>query len=158
MKFIEISKEGLGKKKGTLDEIDYKILELLSENPRATYAEIASKVQLSRDGVKYRILRMINSKLILGFELKLDLKQLGFTQRCILYIAFANLTLALEREFEQYIAKNSFVQSWYKIVGNWDYSVVLFAKDNTHLDSIVREFREKFSNEIKGIEVVPIVD
>ena len=55
-----------------IDETDLKILEILKENGRASYSEIAGEVHLSRVAVRDRILHMIESGLIVGFTVKIS--------------------------------------------------------------------------------------
>jgi Lrp/AsnC family leucine-responsive transcriptional regulator len=49
---------------GTLDEIDSKIVEMLSENGRMTDTEIAKKVGLSKTSVRLRKLKLLKSEKI----------------------------------------------------------------------------------------------
>jgi len=58
-------------------EIDDKILNYLSENARATYREIAEKLNISESTVRNRILKLIKNKTIEKFSVKLDLEKLG---------------------------------------------------------------------------------
>jgi len=80
VKFSEIRKKyhcSTQLKLSGLDETDVDILAELDSNSRATYAELAIKVGLSRDGVKYRIARMEKKGVILDFSVEVNLKSLG---------------------------------------------------------------------------------
>lgn len=54
-----------------IDEVDNQILELLKENARYSYSEIADKVGLSRVAIKNRITDMEDIGLIQGYQVKI---------------------------------------------------------------------------------------
>lgn len=58
-----------------IDETDNKILELLTENARYSYSEIAEKVGISRVAIKNRITEMEEIGLIQGYQVKLEPKK-----------------------------------------------------------------------------------
>lgn len=55
-----------------IDEIDNIILDLLMENARYSYSEIAEKVGISRVAIKNRITEMEDIGLIQGYQVKLE--------------------------------------------------------------------------------------
>jgi DNA-binding Lrp family transcriptional regulator len=59
-----------------LDETDMTILEMLSENARASYSEIGDTVDLSAPAVSDRVSRLQEAGVIQGFTLDLDRSQL----------------------------------------------------------------------------------
>lgn len=59
-----------------LDETDLTILELLTENARAAYSDIAEAVELSAPAVSDRVDRLEEAGVIRGFTLDLDRSQL----------------------------------------------------------------------------------
>jgi DNA-binding Lrp family transcriptional regulator len=61
-----------------LDKKDLKILSLLVENVRMPLTKIASKVQLSRASVEYRIRKMKENELIVGSRTVINLQKLGY--------------------------------------------------------------------------------
>ena len=71
-----------------LDEIDYKVLDLLIDNSRIPYTDIAKKLLISAGTVHVRIKKMEDAGIISGSSLKLDYKKLGFT-----FIAYIGIFL-----------------------------------------------------------------
>ncbi|MFA6530141.1 MAG: AsnC family transcriptional regulator [Candidatus Micrarchaeia archaeon] len=61
------------------DEMDDKILAILSENARKPYVEIANDLKLSAAQVHYKIQQLHEKKVILGARPMLDLKKIGYT-------------------------------------------------------------------------------
>src|SRR5688500_10554190 len=54
------------------DELDHKIVALLVENARMTYAEVGSRVGLSTPAVKRRVDRLVATGVIRGFTALVD--------------------------------------------------------------------------------------
>ena len=61
-----------------LDETDERILAELTDNARATFAEIGEKVNLSPPAVKRRVDRMLDTGVIKGFTTVIDRNALGW--------------------------------------------------------------------------------
>ena len=55
-----------------LDEYDYKILQILTENARLSYAEIGRKISLSQSATKERVLNLVDNGVIKGFDAAID--------------------------------------------------------------------------------------
>lgn len=59
-----------------MDRTDWKILEALQVNARATYAEIGRQVGLTAPAVAERVRKMENAGIIRGYHLSIDLEKL----------------------------------------------------------------------------------
>ena len=62
-----------------LDEIDNQILELLIENTRMPYTEIAKKLIISAGTVHVRVRKMEEAGIITGSTLNIDYSNMGFS-------------------------------------------------------------------------------
>ena len=60
-----------------LDELDFKLLNFLSNNARASLVEIAKRLDVSIVTVRYRLKNLTNKKIIIGFRTIFDLNNLG---------------------------------------------------------------------------------
>jgi Lrp/AsnC family transcriptional regulator for asnA, asnC and gidA len=69
-----------------LDSKDKAILALLSENARATITSIASAINISDVATKKRIQKLENEKVILGYKVIVDPKQIGYEAVAIIGI------------------------------------------------------------------------
>ena len=58
-----------------MDEVDYKILEILKQNARITNSDIADKVDLSEGAVRNRIKRLLKNKIIKRFTVETEQNQ-----------------------------------------------------------------------------------
>ena len=71
-----------------LDEIDHQILDLLIDNTRTAFTDIAKKLLISAGTVHVRVKKMEDAVIIKGSSLTLDYKKLGYT-----FIAYIGIFL-----------------------------------------------------------------
>lgn len=62
-----------------LDEIDHKILDMLIDNTRVPFTDIAKKLLISAGTVHVRVKKMEDAGIIKGSSLTLDYKKLGYS-------------------------------------------------------------------------------
>jgi len=62
-----------------LDEIDYKILDILIENARIPFTDISKQLLVSSGTVHVRVKKMEDAGIIKGSSLNLDYEQLGYS-------------------------------------------------------------------------------
>ena len=62
-----------------LDDVDHKILDLLIDNSRIPFTDIAKKLLISAGTVHVRVKKMEDAGIIKGSSLALDYKKLGYT-------------------------------------------------------------------------------
>ena len=80
-----------------LDEIDHQILDMLIENTRVPFTDIAKKLLISAGTVHVRVKKMEDAGIIKGSSLTLDYRKLGYS-----FIAYVGV-------FLQNTSKTSFV-------------------------------------------------
>lgn len=61
-----------------LDSIDIKVLKMLLENGRETLSELSEEVGLSKSGVRRRIKKLEDEKVIKGYTAKIDPEKAGY--------------------------------------------------------------------------------
>ncbi|HBL79332.1 MAG TPA: transcriptional regulator, partial [Aequorivita sp.] len=62
-----------------LDDIDHKILDLLIDNTRIPFTDIAKKLEISAGTVHVRVKKMEEAGIITGSSLQVDYKKLGYS-------------------------------------------------------------------------------
>jgi len=60
-----------------IDEVDYKILNIITLNARVPLIDIAEKLSISSQTVNYRLNNLMKSEVIKGFRIDIDLSKLG---------------------------------------------------------------------------------
>lgn len=133
-----------------LDLKDRKILHELDINCRQSDSQIAKKVRLSRDLVRYRIKRLEEEGYINYYMTILNSMKLGFDWYRT-FFKFHNLSKEIEDEIITFLEKKS---SWVvKIKGNWDFNTGIFARNSYEFKEIIDEFILKYNNYISKSEV-----
>ncbi len=88
---LKISGEELSRvsrrKRVTLDAVDHKLIEILKENSRASFKQIAKEVGLSSVAVRNRVNKLVKTGVIKGFFALVDPKALGRELSVIMDIA-----------------------------------------------------------------------
>ncbi|WP_085707097.1 Lrp/AsnC family transcriptional regulator [Pseudomonas sp. B35(2017)] len=67
-----------------MDKYDRMLLGALLENGRASYADLARKVNLSAPAVAERVAKLEASGVITGYQAKVDMAKLGLPIRCVI--------------------------------------------------------------------------
>ena len=83
-----------------LDEIDHQILDLLIDNTRTAFTDIAKKLLISAGTVHVRVKKMEDAGIIKGSSLTLDYKKLGYT-----FIAYIGIFLEKTQQ-TKFVLKN----------------------------------------------------
>ena len=133
-----------------LDLKDRKILYELDLNARQSDSQIARKVGLSRDSVRYRIKKLEENGYINYFMTLLNSMKLGFDWYRT-FFKFQGLTIEIEEEIINYLKKRV---SWItKVEGKWDLNTGIFVKNVYEYRDLINEFLVKYSTYIERYEV-----
>src|SRR5690606_12917954 len=62
-----------------LDETDHQILDMLIDNTRTPFTDIAKKLEISAGTVHIRVRKMEEAQIITGSSLQVDYKKLGYS-------------------------------------------------------------------------------
>ena len=118
-----------------LDEIDYKVLDLLIDNSRIPYTDIAKKLLISAGTVHVRIKKMEDAGIISGSSLKLDYKQLGYT-----FIAYIGIFLEkthLTNEVLEKLNSIPFVTVAHITTGRFNIYCKIRSRNTNHAKEII---------------------
>jgi len=86
--FCHIVKNNIKMAKFRLDEIDHQILDMLIDNTRIPFTDIAKKLLISAGTVHVRVKKMEDAGIIKGSSLTLDYAKLGYS-----FIAYCGIFL-----------------------------------------------------------------
>lgn len=133
-----------------LDLKDKKILYELDLNARQSDSEIAKKVGLSRDSVRYRINKLVERGYINYFMTLLNSMKLGYNWYRT-FFKFQNLTLEKEKEIIEYLKERV---SWItKVEGSWDLNTGIFVKNVYEYRDLINKILLKYSSFIERYAV-----
>ena len=126
-----------------LDKLDEKILQLISNNARIPFLEVARECSVSGAAIHQRIQKLMNIGVIKGSEFVIDAGKIGY-QTC----AYIGLFLKKADEYKNVVnallAIPEVVECHYT-TGKYDLFIKVYAKDNLHLLSIIHHKFQKIT-------------
>lgn len=134
-----------------IDDIDYKILQVLLKNARLNIVLIAEKINSTEMVVKYRIKKLIEKGIILGFRPFFNLNKLGYLYFKV-HFSLRNLTKEKKDKIFSFIHNHSNTVHTTELVGGHDLETEFQVKTNGELYEYLKEIRKKFSDIIKDYE------
>lgn len=139
------------------DKIDDKILEILARNARTSTVDIAAKLNISEKVVRYRIKKLINEKIIIGFRAFLDLEKLGYEYYKV-HLELQNLTGEKKKNLLQYAYNHPNIIYCTEAINGADFELEIQVKSNKDLYKIIDQIKEKFYNIIKDYEFMQYIE
>jgi len=127
----------------SLNSKDQKIFAQLFRDGRAHYSTIAKKTHISKDAVKYRIDKIIESGVTTGITTIINVRKLGWSSS-IVFFKLMNLDKVKIRKFISYLTKSPFVVEILECAGRWDFAARFYHKDTQHLNQLLSELETKF--------------
>jgi Lrp/AsnC family transcriptional regulator, regulator for asnA, asnC and gidA len=131
-----------------LDEKDKQILNILQENGRASYLQIANELEISEATVRYRVKKLIDQEIIKRFTILLDPTKIGYPTVGILMVKISPERFELaskeisELEETRHVLQNT---------GEYDIVAVVRARDLEHLNDLRK--RVELIPGVKGISL-----
>ena len=127
-----------------LDEIDHKILEILIENTRTPFTDIAKRLNISAGTIHVRVKKMEQIGLIKGSSLILDYNKLGYT-----FIAYVGLYVNNSSQIKFIIERIKQIPNVtvaHITTGKFNVFCKIRAKSTTHAKNIIFKL-----DEIEGV-------
>ena len=118
-----------------LDEIDHQILDMLIDNTRIPFTDIAKKLLISAGTVHVRVKKMEEAGIIKGSSLTLDYIKLGFS-----FIAYVGVFLEKTHQTKfvlERLAEIPYVTVAHITTGKFNIFCKLRAKDTKHAKEII---------------------
>ena len=143
-------------KSRVLDDKDRQILMILQENGRESLTSIAKKVKLSIDSVNNRM-KSMQEKEVFYPRIQINPRVIGFPLIADIKIKLKNITEKDREGFIAYLNSHPRVIELLTVMGDFDFTCVLIAKDTNELNKLSTEIRQKYSHMIddwKGILVL----
>ncbi len=118
-----------------LDEIDHQILDMLIDNTRTPFTDIAKKLLISAGTVHVRVKKMEEAGIIKGSSLTLDYVQLGYS-----FIAYVGIFLEKTHQTKFVLERLNqlpFVTVAHITTGKFNIFCKIRAKDTNHAKNII---------------------
>lgn len=121
----------------TLDQIDFKLLEILQESGKLTTKEIAQQVNLSPTPVYERIRRLEKEGIIKKYVAIVEAEKVGKGLIVFCDITIKEHTKEIGYQFVQDIMSSKYVCECYNISGDYDFRLKVVVRDMKHYQDFV---------------------
>lgn len=132
-----------------LDELDRKILKMLSENARLSFRKIAKELNTTPMTVLRRVKALEKAEVIKGYKAIINYEALGYSYPICLYVRVKSGYNPLE--VGEKLAQMENVLMIFNTTGQYDLSLIVYCKDKEGALDIVNKL-----SSIEGIERVDI--
>jgi Lrp/AsnC family leucine-responsive transcriptional regulator len=122
-----------------LDDTDFRILDILVRNGRASYKAIGDAVGLSPHGAADRVRRLVERGAIHAFTAIVHPEAIGRPLDAVIDVRLSSSTAP--EDFERDVASLEPVREVAFMTGRYDYSVRVACRDAVELDGTVRALR-----------------
>lgn len=117
-----------------IDDLNWKILECLQENARASFADIGRKVGLTPPAVAERVKKMEDLEILEGYTAKVSHAKTGYQLKAIITLrAF----MGKLKPFLATVVGYEEVVNCYRITGNENIVMEVVLKDQFHLEKFI---------------------
>lgn len=118
-----------------LDEADLKILEIITQNARIPFKDVAQDVGISRAAVHQRVNRMIDMGVITGSGYHISPKKVDY--RTCTYVGIFLEKGGLFSDVVEQLKKIPEIVECHYTTGQYAIFIKVYAKDNEHLRNIL---------------------
>lgn len=143
--------------KAELDDIDKRILSILSLNARMPYIELSESAKITLDIARYRVRRLIDSGIIKGFRVWINQDVIG-KQFYKLLLSLQNATPEREKTLLGFCKRSANIGYALKTIGAWDIEFEYYVDDNKELHESIVHLRNSFQDIIRSYEPLLIFD
>lgn len=122
-----------------LDDIDRRLLEALTESPRAGLVQISRRAGIARNTAQAHLDRLLAAGVIVGFGPEIDLSRVGYAVSAIVSLEIAQ---GRRGSIDEHLAAiPEIVEAW-MTTGSSDLLCRVVARDNDHLGHVIAEILE----------------
>ncbi|MBI1936060.1 Lrp/AsnC family transcriptional regulator [Candidatus Woesearchaeota archaeon] len=132
------------------------ILDLMSQKSRISLLEIAKKLKISSESVRQKIKKLENEKIIQGYGLLLNFKNVGYE----LYLVSITLNKLDEQTWNKlthFARQNKNILFMPKCIGSHDVDFEIEVKNFDEFNQIMADFRTQFNVLVRDFESNTIV-
>ena len=128
-----------------IDDIDIKILDLISKNARIPFLEVARECNMSGAAIHQRINKLSETGVIAGSEFIIEPKKIGYST-CA-YIGIYLEKASLYNQVLEELKKIPEIVECHYTTGTYAMFIKVYSKDNEHLKTVLADQLQA----IKGI-------
>jgi Lrp/AsnC family transcriptional regulator for asnA, asnC and gidA len=143
-----------GTEKLEIDELDFQILRRISNNTRIPTIEIAKELKTTASVVSYKIKKLMESGLIIGFKPMFNWAKIGYRWfKLDLYLS----EYTQNQKIIKYLEKNPYLYTIDHTIGYADLELEMILKNVDHLNQIVEDLHAKFPRVIRNHKYMLVI-
>jgi len=134
-----------------IDELDYKILEILANDARIPIAELARKINSTIEIVRRRIKDMEEKKIIMSYRIAVDFNELGLEFfKAIIY--FKSLSDEDEKVLFEWMRRHPNSLYYIRSLAPWEVEFEFVVENYQQFNRTINELRKRFPHIISHYE------
>lgn len=126
-------------KKPKLDDIDYKILEVIQEDGKISNLNLSKQIGLSPAPTLERVKKLENSELIKSYHAELDNEALGLNLNALIQVTLVRQQNDAAENFLERCQRIPEILEIYQVTGNFDFQLKVMTKDILDFERLIRE-------------------
>ncbi len=135
-----------------IDPIENEIINILHKEARITIQELSIKSSISSFLLKQKLRFLIQTDILNGFIINIDSKSTNLSP----YFVFLTVRKDKEIAFQTWVAKHPSITWCTNYLGEHNYKLNLFAKNNAEVSKILASLCQEFGSSISKVEYVSI--
>ncbi len=141
----------------SLDDLDLKLLDILSKEARSSLVSLAAKLNVTPKTIRNRMRKLENDGVILGYSSVLDTTKIGYEHHKV-YVYLTDISVETYRKLRGYVSSLPNTVLLTQALGDaeLDFDVKVASTDDLH--AIVTDLRNKFKGVIKDVQTLLITD
>ncbi len=136
-----------------LDELDKKMIVILSKDARTPLHIIANKCKRSLDVVRYRLKRIEDSGLINSYQILMNNQKLGYSMNAV-FLKVRNLNPENEKKLGVFFKENKCIRWAFRTLGQQMIIVETLTKSTEDFQELITDLKNQFSDVITSYESV----
>ena len=138
-----------------LDETEYGIVQLLSEDAQMSVMEMARRLGTTPAIVKYRTEKLEELGVIAGYRVDLNRASLGMT---VFKVQVSPRIFDAEKEkgFHDYCRKHQNISAYYQQLGDYKIEFEVEARNYEDFSAVIDEIRERFPDYIRAMDYMMV--
>lgn len=146
-----------GSQPQVLDALDARLLATLSTQGLLPNAKLAKLLDIAESTLSYRMKRLEQRKVILGYLYYVDAQQLGYqTARLLVYERHTQPDLS--QQLQRFARAHPHITGFVHCVGSWDYELNLEVPNAKAVNEIAEQVQERFEKGVRTIRPLQLVE
>jgi len=137
--------------KNEIDELDYKILNILANEARIPLTELARRVKSTIEIIRGRIKKLEEKQIILNYRIAVDFNKLGLEFfKAIIY--FRKLSREDEGSLFEWMRAHPDSLYYIRSLAPWEVEFEFAVENYQHFNEIINDLRKRFPHVIRNYE------